>query len=73
MGPYGQYGAAPFYFRVTAPDIYAQAHCRGDQPRYVARAEYGFSFWIRLLSTEPIEKRSRHKWVFPSASQVVRY
>ena len=46
--------AALRYFGVTARDIYARTFCRGDQPRFIARAAYDLTFWMGLLSTQPI-------------------
>ncbi|MCX6953049.1 MAG: hypothetical protein NTV51_12920 [Verrucomicrobia bacterium] len=46
--------AALHYFAITGRDVYARAVCRGDQPRFVARAAYDFTFWMGLLSTQPM-------------------
>ncbi len=34
--------------------VYARAFCCGDQPRFIARSAYDFTFWMGLLSTQPI-------------------
>jgi hypothetical protein len=46
--------AALRYFGLTGRDVYARALCRGDEPRFVARAAYDFAFWMGLLSTQPM-------------------
>ena len=40
-------------------DVYARAHCRGEQPRFVVRAAFDFTLWMALLSGSPIPVPAR--------------
>jgi hypothetical protein len=42
------------YFGWATNDRYARSLCRGDQPRYLARAAFDFAFWMAMLGTQPI-------------------
>jgi len=51
--------AALRYFGVAERDVYARAHCRGEQPRFVVRAAFDFTLWMALLSGSPIPVSAR--------------